>query len=332
MKTINLEYSDIPLLLPPINYFLDKIKNNTTFHFIRINHGGLDKIGYGYIDSPKDSIYEEMASDDSKKEDLCKLFESHLKNKQYSEISHKIISCFLGSKVLTRWHGDYLVDENLKVKLDSYIQTWIKVLLEYKKLSTKFDIGISTGIGLHTAWGIHEETHPLQEIRQRIAKILLNQSNNQYFYSGILKHYAIKKEIFELFELLNKKDFNVIFFGPKDNRLYKDAFKINKFFHIEIPTTECLKSFEYYTDKIINIAKNGRKTIVLHSCGHILSGQIAYKLKDTDIYGIDIGRSFDIIIKEYVYTEPTLDSYWIDFDYTELGLHVTRLRKNAKDL
>jgi len=48
MNKVKLEYSNIEVGLPSIDYFLDKIKNNIPFHFMRINHGALDLIHNAY--------------------------------------------------------------------------------------------------------------------------------------------------------------------------------------------------------------------------------------------------------------------------------------------
>ena len=48
MKTTNLEYTNIPVLLPDIDFFLNKIENNEPFHFLRANHGIIDLIHLGY--------------------------------------------------------------------------------------------------------------------------------------------------------------------------------------------------------------------------------------------------------------------------------------------
>jgi hypothetical protein len=48
MNKVKLEYSNIEVRLPSIDYFLDKIKNNIPFHFIRINHAILDLIHNAY--------------------------------------------------------------------------------------------------------------------------------------------------------------------------------------------------------------------------------------------------------------------------------------------
>ena len=47
MNKIRLEYSKTDVLFPRINFFIDNIRNNKPFHFIRINNGILDLIFLG---------------------------------------------------------------------------------------------------------------------------------------------------------------------------------------------------------------------------------------------------------------------------------------------
>ena len=48
------------------------------------------------------------------------------------------------------------------------------------------------------------------------------------------------------------------------------------------------------------------KVLFLPSCGHILSTYILDKIKDTNIIGMDMGRSFDWDIKDNQATQPTM--------------------------
>ena len=71
------------------------------------------------------------------------------------------------------------------------------------------------------------------------------------------------------------------------------------------------------------------KTILFHSTGHVAAGWIADYLKDDlDIWGIDIGRSFDWDIKNKVrkYPELVFPTKWTEVDKHQMVEHIKRLR------
>ena len=47
-KLVNLEYTNIEVMLPSIDFFLEKIKNDEIFHFYKVNHGMIDSIYSAY--------------------------------------------------------------------------------------------------------------------------------------------------------------------------------------------------------------------------------------------------------------------------------------------
>jgi len=78
--------------------------------------------------------------------------------------------------------------------------------------------------------------------------------------------------------------------------------------------------------QILEIRKKN-KVILFHTSGHIASAYIADKLKDTDIFGFDIGRSFDWIVKDLVESEVTLAGDWFKtLDERRMKEHIKRLR------
>jgi hypothetical protein len=304
IKTINLEYTNIPVLLEPLDFFINKIQNDEIFHFYKINHGMLDSLWYAY------------------KNDYNTLQNLILK-KNYSIIAEKIYETFNNAEWgLNYWHED--ID---KCKLLNYLEIFIKVVAETGNINSKILSGLSLGVGLGTHWGVYEQNHPMQMGRIEIAKVLINVNNNDFYYSGLFKHYTIKKEIFKLFNLLNELDFEVVFLGPDYLRLYKDVFKINKFHHINIPVRGAASNFGHYINQLKDIISNtNNKTIVLHSAGQMLSANLLYELKDTDIWGIDIGRSFDILIKNKLDSEPTMYKCWTGLDLYGLNKYVDDVR------
>ena len=307
-KTVNLEYTKIPTLLEPIEFFIDKIRNEEVFHFYKINHGMLDSIWYGY-------------------ENEYKYLETLLLEKNYDVVAEKIYQSFNGVDWgLNYWHGN-----TDKSKILSYLCTFLKVLCESKDIHPKIHTGLSLGVGLGLVWGVYDGPYPQQVGRTEVAKTILNVNKNEFYYAGLFKHYTIKREIFRLFRVLNELNFEVIFFGPNYLRLYKDVFNIQKFHHIDIPVRGAAENFEQYVNEIKEIHKNTEnKTIVFHSAGQMLSAQLVYDLKDTNIWGIDIGRALDILIKDKFATEPTMYRCWTGLDEGSLNRYVDMVRSGEE--
>jgi hypothetical protein len=301
VKTVDLEYTDIPVLLPDIDFFIDKIRRNEPFHFLRINHGILDSIHLGYKNLSE--------------------FENSFTQNDFESIADRVIAGS-GHNNVKWWHGN---SSQLKEK----IITFLRVLKNYKNISQKMLVSVSLGVGLGTHWGVWQENHRYQVGRKNIWKIVDKHKNFDFYYSGILKHYTIKKEIFKLFEELNKQDFQVIFLGPKYFELYESVFDIKKFHHIEIPPRGAIEHIDGYIDEIKNLAENHKNTIVIHSTGHILSFYLANALKDTDIYGIDVGRSFDLLINDFKDNYPDIPECWTTLKIDGLEKYVNHLREKS---
>ena len=302
MKTTNLEYTNIPVLLPDIDFFLNKIENNELFHFYKINHGMIDSIYFAY-----ENNYLSLRKD--------------LEDKNYELISKKIQNAFKDKDWgLSYWHGE-------DVDVSKYIEIFLKVLAETSSINPKIHTGISMGVGLHTFWGVYSHNNPMQLGRVEVVKKVLEVNKNPFYYSGVFKHYTIKKEIYQLFNLLNKLEFEVIFLGPDYLNLYKEVFNIKKFHHINIPVRGAVQNFEGYVDSVKKISNKSDKTVIFHSAGQMLSANLVYELKDTNIWGIDIGRSFDILIKNKVESEPTMYKCWTFLDESKLEEYVDEIRK-----
>jgi hypothetical protein len=301
MKTTNLEYTNIPVLLPAIDYFIDKLKNNEPFHFLRINHGIIDLIHLGY-------------------EDLSE-FENHFITENFEAIAEKMIS---GSE-RDIYNNPFKIHHKNSDKLKEKILVFLNVLKNNKQLSEKIDISVSLGVGLSTYWGVWHADHQFQIGRKNVWEIIDKHKTVDFYYSGVLKHYAVKKEIFSLFELLNELNFSVIFVGREYLNLYKDTFNIKNFYHIQIPSSGAIEHIDDYVDSIKDIATKSQNTIVLHSTGHILSAYMAYQLKDTKIFGLDIGISFDILLKEKIGSDWI--HQWIVLDENHLNHIIDNLRK-----
>tara|TARA_B110000503_G_scaffold72583_1_gene112257 strand:+ start:2861 stop:3775 length:915 start_codon:yes stop_codon:yes gene_type:complete len=304
MKTTNLEYTNIPVLLPAIDYFIDKLKNNEPFHFLRINHGIIDLIHLGYSGV---GLSE---------------FEQSFLNNDFESIADKMVksSTIDVNRPLETYH-------NQSPLLKQKIIVFLRVLRQYKDISPKLLISSSLGVGLHTYWGVYSHNHPYQLGRTSVWKIIDKHKNDDFYYSGILKHYTIKREIFQLFEELNKLNFAVIFVGTQYLKLYESIFSIKNFYHIDIPNNGAIQFVDEYVSEIKTISSQNENTIVLHSIGHILSFYIAYELVHTNIFGLDIGRSFDLLVKNFMVDNPDIPTCWITLNENELINHVNHIRK-----
>ena len=157
-----------------------------------------------------------------------------------------------------------------------------------------------------------------------VKKIIYKNSKNDFYYSGVLKHYAIKQEIVNLFKMLNAEKYKVIFLGPSYLSLYKDVFQIEKFKHIEIPSRGAIETIE---SQIFQIKKEIKgKTILFHSTGHLISSYLIYHLARFNIDIIDIGRSFDIYLNEYN-ENYKIPPCWTGLDIQSLNNYVDDIRK-----
>lgn len=307
-KTVNLEYTNIPTLIEPIEFFIDKIKNNEIFHFYKMNHGMLDSLWHAYKDN-----YHTL--------------ETLILERKYDIIANRIFESFNDVDWgLTYWH-----DNTDKSKLLGYLSTFVKIASESTDVVPKLYTGLSLGVGLGLVWGVHDGPDPIQRGRTEIAKSIMKVNKNDFYYAGLFKHYTIKREIFRLFNTLNELDFEVIFLGPDYLRLYKDVFNIKNFHHINIPVRGAAKNFEEYVNQTKEISNNtNKKSIIFHSCGQMLSAQLVYDLKDTNIWGIDIGRALDILIKEKYITERTMFRCWTGLDEDNLNRYVDTVRAGVE--
>lgn len=301
-QLINLEYSGVKVLLPKIDYFIEKIKNDELIRFLRVNHGFIDGIHHAY------PIYSN--------------FELDFQNKNYDRIADSIIKAYSDKQ----WGLKYF--HNISDNLKNYIANLIRLLREYDDISDKIDIAISLGVGLNEFWGIHQKEHPVQKSRTEFSHVLDKAVNRNFFYSGIVKHYTVTGEINKLFDLLKSKNYNIVFLGPDYFAKHKDVFGIKNWNFIEIPKRKALDNLDKYIDKISNINDSSdNKTMVFLQCGHIMSGNIIERLIETDISFMDIGRGFDILIKNEFTGGNLATVCWTFLDEGHLKRYINDLRK-----
>ena len=302
MKTVNLEYTNIPAYIPGIDYFLNKVKNDEVFHFMRMNHGFIDSFKLTYKNWHK--------------------LQPHLEEKRYGEIAGYVSNIYKAKQHgLGNWHKYSDNQKNL-------IKNLIEMVFEYENLPNSVHIGISLGVGLGTYWGIWNEAHPVQQYRTKFAHILTNVTNQTYYYAGIMKHYTIKGEWGRMFKLLNERDFNVVFVGPGTFGGFDKIFNIKNFNFIQIPRVGAIDTINDTIESIKEIDINSDKpTMLFTQCGHILSAKITKEIMDTNIYSFDIGRSFDILMKEKFKDGDTAFKCWTSLDMNGLNNYVDNLRR-----
>ena len=282
MKTVNLEHTDISVNYPPIDYFLDKLKGGNPYYFLKINHGIID----AYVETyqSKGRISELM---------------NQLQQKEYRKIAEELYRDFAEAQWGFKHYNlesDTVVDK---------LEVFTKVFFEYKNHIPKLEMGISAGVGLGDVFGTYPSNHPKQLGRFEILKFATElNSDTEYFHSGLFKHYSIMGEADRLFQTANECGYKVIMLGPPYLKLFKDRYKIDDFIHIQIPPKGAIDYLDEYVDELMEFKDD--KVLFLPSCGHILSTYILDKIKDTNIIGMDMGRSFDWDIKDNQATQPTM--------------------------
>ena len=303
-KKIYLEGTTVKVIYPDINFFLNKIRENTPFKFLKVMHGTFDGIAAAY----KGKMNE---------------LENLIKAEDYETIGREVAlskSSRLQSG-LDFWHDK---DPDLTPKYT----TMVKVLHQYKNLSDNLMIGLSLGVGLGKFWGVHDHSHPVQVARRQISGILDNNTYHTYFYGGLFKHYTIKDESYYLFDVLNQLGYNVGFFGPEYFSRYGDVFNIKNFTHLQIPVKGAIQDLDNQVNRIREFAKNSpTPTIVFLQCGHLMASNIIYQLKDENITIIDAGRSFDLLLKDEVDQHDTMWRCWTGLSPEGLENYVDKTRK-----
>lgn len=293
MKQVLLEHTNILVNYPPIDYFLDKLRDGNPYYFLKINHGIID-------------AYVEAYQSKGKLDDLYRL----LDEKNYRKIAMDLYLSFSNAK----WGFKHY-------NLDSFtvvdkLEVFSKVFFEYQSYIPKLEMGISAGVGLGDVFGTYYPTHPMQLGRFEMLNMVTNMNpNSPYFHSGLFKHYSIMGEADRLFETANECGYKVIMLGPKYLRLFKDRYNIDNFKHIEIPVKGAIDYLDDYVEELMQFKDD--KVLFLPSCGHILSTYILDKIKDTNIIGMDMGRSFDWDIREHQNSEETMakGDVWISPDH-----------------
>lgn len=309
----------IQVILPTLEWFLQRIEQNDPYHFLRVNHATIDKYCWKFV--PNTSIPKNTGGvPDNPWENQLSYSEldEYLSTKNYDELWKALMSQnSFGYFVNQKTHGEKL-------------RTFLDVFHKNKDLSSKFDIGISLGVGLGTIWGRYAQEHPLQSARFRVVNKFSQNSNHMYFHSGILRHFDIMGELPKLFNRLNDLGHQIVFLGPSYMKHFEKRYDIKNFHHIVTPLRTALDGYGNNVKEVQNIRDEYGKTILLHSTGHIAAGWIAYQLKDdNDIWGLDIGRSFDLGITNIAKNDKsvTFPTQWTSINNLNAAKeHIKRLR------
>ena len=303
-KKINLENSGVRVLNPDVDFFIDKLQKKEPFKYLKICHALFDGIFSAYSD------------------DLDEL-KRLLNAENYEQIGKQIA---ISKKAEFEMSSSFWHDKADDVS--SKYETAVKVLHQYKNISNDIMIGISLGVGLGTFWGIWPHDNKIQIGRRKIAGMLDNDSYDNYFYAGLFKHYTIKKEIYKLFHKLNEFNYNVGFFGPKYFSRFEEVFNIQNFTHLEIPVVGAIKNLDSEIERIREFSnKNGNPSVVFLQCGATMACSIVDILKDDDITLIDVGRSFDLLIKDEVHKHDTMWQCWTGLSEAGLNEYVNKTRE-----
>lgn len=282
MKKVKLEHTDISVNYPSIDYFLDKLRSGNPYYFLKINHGIIDAYVKAYQSKGQISQLKEL-----------------VQLKKYRKIANQLYKNFADAK----WGFKHYNLES-KTIIDK-LEVFTKVFFEYKNYIPKLETGISAGVGLGDVFGTYPHNDPKQLGRFEILKLVTElNSDTEYFHSGLFKHYSIMGEVDKLFQTANECGYKVIMLGPEYLRLFNEKYTIDDFKHIQIPPKGAIDYLDDYIEELMKFKDD--KVLFLPSCGHILSTYILDKIKDTNIIGMDMGRSFDWSIKNHQNSEPTM--------------------------
>lgn len=250
--------------VPKIDYYMNLIENGVHFKYLRLNHGMLDP----FVPVFDMGELKELVSSGKYEEVSSKLVKHHHNNngylKAWSPMDNRyveLLSFFL------KFFNDEIHDEN-----------------------SEYDFGVSFCNGILRAKGPLNSN--VLKSRGDVFKILSNDLDTNYFHGGLVRHYAVTGEIYDLFNLLNEMDYDVIFVGAPYFQIAKYEYNIKNFHHIMISYRNAILKFDETIDELKSTIKKD-KTIILNSTGHDLSFYLADSLRGWDVSQFDVGRALD---------------------------------------
>jgi hypothetical protein len=213
-------------------------------------------------------------------------FNKLVSNKEYRKIAEKVAEYHTHHHPqLRRWHGD--MNEKYIQLLTFFVQFFNDEILNE---DSEFDFGISLCNGI---WRASDNVEHKDVISRGNAFLSLSQNLDKiYFHGGLARHYAVTGEIFQLFDLLNELDYDVIFVGAPYFKIAEAVYNIKNFIHIPISYTNAIKNFDETIVTLKNTIKK-KETIIFNSCGHDLTFYLADKIRGIDVSQMDVGRALD---------------------------------------
>tara|TARA_R110001599_G_scaffold316164_1_gene525243 strand:- start:795 stop:1724 length:930 start_codon:yes stop_codon:yes gene_type:complete len=260
------ELGSLKVALPPIDFFLQKIRNKEHFQFLRMNHGFFDRAAT------------------AAKLHLGATTKRFSKTRQQAE-------CMYDTRGPWFQHVDRMLhDTATNAFLEDVKKRHIKEL--YIAVSDSFGFG----------WNFPDIPRNRTGFRGTYAQLLssINKNDNRpYLHGGLFRHYTVMDELGELIKIMKDPDYHFIIIGPDQSLKYR-SFLGNTFTHIPIKYRNALNDIIEIKNKTKNVLKNNKHNVILVSL-EVGCFPIAryHRNKEDEILTtiIDLGRAFDILLE-----------------------------------
>ena len=285
---LNRHYGDLRVALPPIEFWVDKIKNKKHFHFVKVNHGFFDHL----TRAAQIKLGANVRGRDIKwSPDL--FFQGGREAANYMHkvphMYHSQVHPTLYAKAVQALYGD----------------------VRNRKKNVYVGISDSNGI----AWAKQRGKIGFKKTYSALMSVVNKEPQRPYLHGGLFRHYTVANELSDFVKELKKPKNNVIMVGPNYCKRYQKH--IGKFQHVEIPYTNALNELEKIVFECNKKIKPSKHNIILGSCA-LISFILARRFRSKgEIHHtfIDVGRSFDYLIRNLV-NQPWLNevspSIWED--------------------
>lgn len=231
----------------------------------------------------------------------------------YLKINHGFFDRLVASKKIQRKHGGKVDVKTLiknmypargpyhiKVSKDIYdrlVHNQFKYFFD-KKYNYVY-LGISDSNGMK---GSQDPGNGASKQRINFIEEIMNLSYRDFcIHGGRIRHWAINGQAQKLFTELNKEKYNVILIGPKYMKEYSSLLDFNS--HVVIPPISAGTQIDDIIQRTINQLKSNKENVVLGSTA-LLGFTIADIHKKHNLTYIDIGRSFDYLVKDKIPNQP----------------------------
>ena len=268
----------VKVALPTSEWFVKKLQEEDPFVYLKINHGFFDQL----------SRYRTWASP------------YPLPLKWGGGAVKKLCKELYGGRGPFHAHVPYETYEKVIVQAFAYF---------FKEDRSSTYIGVSNSNGMKAV-----TTTPKQGGARRRTEKLYELCKNSYrdtwIHGGVLRHHAVLGTATTLFDELNKDKYNVILVGPQYCKEYKALFNFTH--HVIINNKNAANDIEGIKTRIINACSSTKKNVVLGSTA-ILGFSFYHMLENKKISWLDIGRSYDILVRNKIPKQPWFrfpTSYW----------------------